>query len=102
MLIVKVLRVKTGDDDPKVVKEFQVTGRQNLMLSQENKGLRLIQPGLIHEGEGRRLVIPGGICTIKATGEDTGGTYAMIEMVIPPQSGPPPHIHSREVESFYI
>ena len=102
MLIVKVLRVKTGDGDPKVVKEFQVTGRQNLMLSQENKGLRLIQPGLIHEGEGRRLVIPGGICTIKATGEDTGGTYAMIEMVIPPQSGPPPHIHSREVESFYI
>jgi quercetin dioxygenase-like cupin family protein len=23
-------------------------------------------------------------------------------MLIPPQSGPPPHIHSREVESFYI
>jgi quercetin dioxygenase-like cupin family protein len=25
-----------------------------------------------------------------------------MEMVIPPQGGPPPHIHSREVESFYI
>jgi len=72
------------------------------MLNQENKGLRLIQPGLIHSGEGRRLAIPGGICNIKATGEDTGGTYAMIEMLIPPQSGPPPHTHSREVESFYI
>jgi quercetin dioxygenase-like cupin family protein len=72
------------------------------MLNQENQGLRLIQPGLIHSGEGRRLAIPGGICTIKATGEETGGTYALIEMLIPPQSGPPPHIHSRQVESFYI
>jgi hypothetical protein len=45
------------------------------MMNQENKGLRLIQPGLIHAGEGRRLAIPGGICTIKATGEDTSGTY---------------------------
>jgi quercetin dioxygenase-like cupin family protein len=102
MLIVKVSQVKFGAGDPKVAKEFQVTGRQNLMWNQENKGLRLIQPGLIHAGKGRRLAIPGGICTIKATGDDTGGTYAMIEMVIPPQSGPPPHIHSREVESFYI
>ena len=72
------------------------------MLNQENKGLRLIQPGLIQPGEGRRFAIPGGIITIKATGENTGGTYAMIEMLIPPQSGPPTHIHSREIESFYI
>jgi quercetin dioxygenase-like cupin family protein len=83
-------------------KKFQVKGRQNLMLNQENKGLRLIQPGLIQPGEGRRLAIPGGIITIKATGEDTGGTYAMIEMLIPPQGGPPTHVHSREIESFYI
>jgi quercetin dioxygenase-like cupin family protein len=72
------------------------------MLKQEHKGLRLIQPGLIQPGEGRRLAIPGGIITIKATGKDTGGAYAMIEMLIPPQGGPPPHLHSREVESFYI
>jgi hypothetical protein len=52
------------------------------MLNQENKGLRMLQPGLIHSGEGRRLAIPGGICTIKATGEETGGTYALIEMLM--------------------
>jgi quercetin dioxygenase-like cupin family protein len=102
MLIVKISQVKTGAGDPKAAKKFQVKGRQNLMLNQESKGLRLIQPGLIHSGEGRRFAIPGGICTIKATGEDTGGTYAMIEMLIPPQGGAPPHIHSREIESFYI
>ncbi len=72
------------------------------MLNQEKEGLMLIQPGMIHSGEGRRFAIPGGICTIRATREDTGGTYAMIEMLIPPQSGPPPHIYSREIESFYI
>jgi quercetin dioxygenase-like cupin family protein len=102
MLIVKVSQVKNEAGEPKADKKFQVKGRQNLMLNHENKRLRLIQPGLIHLGEGRRFAIPGGICTIKATGEDTGGTYAMIEMLIPPQGGPPPHIHSREIESFYI
>jgi quercetin dioxygenase-like cupin family protein len=102
MLIVKLSQVKIGAGEPKTTKKFQFKGRQNLMSNQENKGLRLIQPGLIHPGEGPRLAIPGGICTIKATGEDTGGTYAMIEMLIPPQGGPPPHIHSREIESFYI
>ncbi len=71
-------------------------------MSQENKDLKLIQPGLIHSGEGRRFAIRGGIYTIIASAEDTGGTYAMMEMLIPPQGGPPPHIHSREIESFYI
>lgn len=47
-------------------------------------------------------MVAGGIYTIKATGKDTGGAYAMIEMLVPPQSGPPPHTHSREMESFYI
>jgi quercetin dioxygenase-like cupin family protein len=102
MLIVKVSQVKTGAAEAKADKKFQVKRRQNLMLNQENKELRLIQLGMIHSGEGRRFAIPGGICTIKATGEDTGGTYAVIEMLIPPQVGPPPHIHSREIESFYI
>jgi len=37
-----------------------------------------------------------------ATGEDTNGKYAMWEAIVPPGGGPPPHIHSREEESFYI
>ena len=58
---------------------------------------RLIQPGT-----GCRFAVAGGIYTIKATGKDTGGAYAMVEMLAPPQSGSPSHLHSREVESFYI
>ena len=37
-----------------------------------------------------------------ATGEDTNGKYAMWEAVVPPGGGPPPHVHSREEEGFYV
>jgi quercetin dioxygenase-like cupin family protein len=37
-----------------------------------------------------------------ATGEDTNGRYALWEAIVPPGGGPPPHIHSREEEGFYV
>ena len=37
-----------------------------------------------------------------ATGEDTNGKYALIEALVGPGGGPPPHVHSREEEGFYI
>jgi quercetin dioxygenase-like cupin family protein len=37
-----------------------------------------------------------------ATGEDTDGKYALWEAIVPPGGGPPPHVHSREEEGFYI
>lgn len=36
------------------------------------------------------------------TGEQTGGAFFMAEVSVPPGSGNPPHIHSREEESFYM
>ena len=53
-------------------------------------------------GEGHTLDINGGRYTIKASSEDTAGAYTLIEMFLPPSSGPPPHLHEREEESFYI
>jgi hypothetical protein len=35
-------------------------------------------------------------------GEDTEGRYAQWEAIVPPGGGPPPHVHSREEEGFYI
>ena len=60
-------------------------------------GFKIVSPG-----EGRTLAVAGGRYTIKASAEDTGGAYALIEMFLPPDSGPPPHLHAREEESFYI
>jgi quercetin dioxygenase-like cupin family protein len=57
---------------------------------------------VVPPGEGHTLNIAGGRYTIKASGEDTAGAYALIEMVIPPGGGPPLHLHEREEESFYI
>jgi quercetin dioxygenase-like cupin family protein len=36
------------------------------------------------------------------TGAETGGAYALIDCRIPPDGGPPPHIHRREDEDFFI
>ncbi|MFM9996393.1 MAG: quercetin 2,3-dioxygenase [Phycisphaerales bacterium] len=42
--------------------------------------------------------------TLLATGADTGGQFALIEVVAPPgpESGPPLHVHTREDEAFYV
>ena len=37
-----------------------------------------------------------------ATGARTGGAYVMIEAIVPPGQGPPPHIQTREEEGFYV
>ncbi|MEQ8788802.1 MAG: cupin domain-containing protein [Pirellulaceae bacterium] len=52
--------------------------------------------------EGRRIGVVGDLYRFLATGEETGGKYAMWEAIVPPGGGPPPHIHSREEESFYV
>ncbi|MFO0892256.1 MAG: cupin domain-containing protein [Isosphaeraceae bacterium] len=37
-----------------------------------------------------------------ATREVTEGRYGIWEAVVPPGSGPPPHLHTREEEGFYV
>ena len=56
----------------------------------------------ISAGEGRTVWVVGDRYTIKASGEDTGGAFALFEAIVPPQAGPPPHVHHREDEAFYF
>jgi quercetin dioxygenase-like cupin family protein len=44
----------------------------------------------------------GSLMTFLATGEDTHGQFALIEAVARRGSVPPPHIHHREDETFYV
>lgn len=61
------------------------------------------RPAVIRKpGEGRRIGVVGDVYRFLATGEETDGNYATFEAIVPPGSGPPPHIHSREAESFLI
>lgn len=52
--------------------------------------------------EGNAIAIVGDVYRFLATGDDTEGRYAMFEAVVRPGGGPPPHIHSREEEPFYV
>jgi len=44
----------------------------------------------------------GTLMIIKATGEDTGGAFSLLEQLAPPGFGPPLHIHHREDEPFWV
>ena len=60
------------------------------------------QPTLRTLTEGRTIAVVGDVYRFLATGEDTNGKYAQWEAIVPPGGGPPPHVHSREEEGFYI
>jgi quercetin dioxygenase-like cupin family protein len=49
----------------------------------------------------RHVSISGSTYTILVTGEETGGRYCLIDMLVPPGGGPPPHRHDFE-EMFTI
>ena len=44
----------------------------------------------------------GSLMTFLATGEDTHGQFALIEAVARKGNVPPPHVHHREDEIFYV
>ena len=57
----------------------------------------------IPPGEGTRsLWVLGELLTYKIPSHRTGGAYALFEATTHPGAGPPPHIHHREDESFYV
>ena len=60
------------------------------------------QPTIRKSNEGRTIAVVGDVYRFLATAEDTNGKYAMWEAIVPPGGGPPPHVHSREEEGFYI
>ena len=59
---------------------------------------------LIHAapGEGPAFSAVGDVYRILATGEQTGGAYVLSEARVLPGGGPPPHIHHREDEAFFV
>jgi quercetin dioxygenase-like cupin family protein len=67
-----------------------------------NPKKKRMNPTIRRPTEGRTIAVVGDVYRFLATGEDTKGNYALWEAVVPPGGGPPPHVHSREVEGFYI
>jgi mannose-6-phosphate isomerase-like protein (cupin superfamily) len=51
---------------------------------------------------GTILLGPGDVYTFLATQAETDGAYFVMSGMVPPDAGPPPHIHHNQVETFYI
>jgi mannose-6-phosphate isomerase-like protein (cupin superfamily) len=78
-----------------------ISGRPGLEIPPDDlqRVLKLAQPdkdqNLPHIG------LAGGTYTILLTGNDTNGRFCLIDMLVPPGAGPPPHRHDFE-ETFII
>ena len=48
------------------------------------------------------ISVLGEIMDFKITGAETAGALCVVELTSFPHNGPPPHIHHREDESFYV
>ena len=48
------------------------------------------------DGGVRHISLAGGSYTILVSGRQTAGAYCLIDMLVPPQGGPPPHRHDFE------
>ena len=69
-----------------------------LAADDPTRGLAIARSGdeaLLH------LAVVGDTYTVLLSGEQTGGRFAMLDMLIPPGGGPPPHRHAFE-ESFRV
>lgn len=67
----------------------------------EEKMEKVVAP--VPPGEGASsLWVMGVLMTHKIPSRRTGGAYALFEVTTRPGTGPPPHIHHREDEAFYV
>ena len=48
-----------------------------------------------------KIAVAGDVYALLATGEETGGAYALVEARVPPGGGPPPHTQ-KDLELFYV
>lgn len=59
-------------------------------------------PITVGANEGRNISVVGDTYRVIVSGRDTGGSFAAIDMLIPPGGGPGPHAHAGIEECFYV
>lgn len=60
------------------------------------------QPFALDRDEGEAVWFLGTLTIIKATDENTQGSFSLIEQLAPDGFGPPRHVHDEDDELFYI
>jgi mannose-6-phosphate isomerase-like protein (cupin superfamily) len=59
-------------------------------------------PIVLRPGEGRAIDLGGFLLTVKATSDDTDGSFTLLEAAEPANFGPPMHVHRDAAEAFYV
>jgi mannose-6-phosphate isomerase-like protein (cupin superfamily) len=57
---------------------------------------------VLRAGEGRRIDLGAFEMSVKASAEETGGMFSLLEADEPPGFGPSLHIHHNAAEAFYV
>jgi mannose-6-phosphate isomerase-like protein (cupin superfamily) len=57
---------------------------------------------LLGPGQGDKYWIVGDHPTFKLSSSETGGAYCLAENWVDAGGGPPPHLHGKEDELFYV
>jgi len=61
-----------------------------------------LTPYALGSGDGEALWFFGTLATFKATAEQTGGRFSLVEQVAPRGMATPLHVHWEDDESFYV
>ncbi len=57
---------------------------------------------VLRPGQGRDIDLGNFHMSLKASADDTGGAFTVLEAEEPPHFGPPMHIHHDAAEAFYV
>lgn len=60
------------------------------------------QPFIANHSERPAIDVLGDRYTVLLSSEETGQAYSLFEFHVPKGHGSPPHVHSREDESFFV
>jgi quercetin dioxygenase-like cupin family protein len=63
---------------------------------------RVLDPVSVPSDDGEARWWGEGLAVIKATGADTGGQMAILEVTEPPGAEAPRHVHHKEDEAFWV
>jgi quercetin dioxygenase-like cupin family protein len=59
-------------------------------------------PFAVHRDDAPAFWSLGELLTLYATAEQTGGAFSLLEERLPRGAEPPPHVHRREDEAFFL
>jgi len=61
-----------------------------------------LNPSFLSPTSGKKCNVFADTITIKIPSEMTNGAYSISEDITPPGQGAPPHVHTRELETFIV